>query len=672
MKLFDKRPLCLACSAALLLSFVFAYAGLYAVFAAAVCAAAALAVFLILKTVAKRTVITVCAAVLVMCAVFGVYLSGIKSVATGETVHVSGYVLPDGENIYTQIYKITRADGKPVNVKAVAYVEGDPAPDYAEFEADVSFSEYEGYDRYFYKSKGVLFSAEFSSFSLTGKTRRSVSYYAGKARDFAAACLYRVSDNAGILCRLFLGIKDGAPQSFLSDMKTLGVSHLLAVSGLHVTALLAGIDFVLTKIAGKSRAKYVILSCIAVVYMAVTGFTGSVVRASLMYLLSRLSLITGRKDDPVTSLTVAAFVIIAVNPPSVFDIGFLLSFFAALGIIVAGAPAAKYIEEKLPGKIKFLKCVTSPVIITLSVLLFTLPVAAFSYGKLAYGAILYNLVTAPFAAILLYMCPYLIMFSYVPYLGRGLGLMADGLCSVLVKLVHFLAGHHVPSVSVSYPFVIPLIAVFVSAAAVLAVFSKKRLHYLCIALAFILAFSSFAAVFSLTEARRTAIIVSAGKYGDYAAVLEHGKCTVFDFTSGSADGFYPLCEKLLSLGITRADYVLAAEPASRHLQSVIRVCSYFDIDNIYAPSGIADELSEFCGKDVIKTDGLTQNYGGATFAVLKNARIIYVGDAVYCDVAGENLSRFKTVVAGSKAEKKTGSDYYMKDFDKVLVIYTDE
>lgn len=607
MRLFEKRPLCLACTASLILSFLFMYAGIYAVIGAAAAFAVLAVVFVLLKTKAKRTVLVLCAAVLVMCSSFLVYHTGIKSVPVGKAVHVSGYILPERENGYTRIIKITKADGKPVNIKAAARMDENRFDDFAEFEADAVLTDYKGYDESRYRSRGVMFSAELSSLEAVGKTHKNVLYYANSLRRFLSSRLYRECDSAGILCRLFLGIEEGAPRGFLSDMRTLGTSHLLAVSGLHVTALLAGADFVLARTAGRRRGTYVVLSCAALVYMAVTGFTGSVVRASVMYLLSRLSLITERRNDPVTSLTVAAFVIVAVNPASVYDVGFLLSFFAALGIITAGAPAVKYTEEKLPARLKFIKAVVSPVIITLSVLLFTLPVAAFSYGKLAVGAVIYNLAVSLFAVVLLYACPYLILFSFVPYLGRGLGLMADGLCTVFVKLTRLLASRPLPSVSVSYPFVIPLIAVFVCVCAVFAVFSKKRLHYLCIALAFILTFSAFAAIFSLTEAQKTVIMVSEGKYGDYAAVLDHGKCTVYDFTSGGIDGFYPLCQKLLSRGVTRADYVLLSDPSSRHLQSVIRVCEYFDISEIYAPQEIADDLSLFCGREVTAADVKSKN-----------------------------------------------------------------
>ena len=133
----------------------------------------------------------------------------------------------------------------------------------------------------------------------------------------------------------------------------------------------------------------------------------------------------------------------------------------------------------------------------------------------------------------------------------------------------------------------------------------------------------------MTEAQKTAIMVSAGKYGDYVAVLDSGKCTVFDFTTGSADGFYPLCKELLARGVTRADYVLAAEPSSRHLQSIIRVCSYFDIDDIYAPADIADGLSAFCGKSVIKTDGAAEKYKNALLEKDGGELFLSVGDAAY-------------------------------------------
>ena len=602
MRLFDKRPLCFACTAALLFALLFAYTGIHATIAAAAVCAAGFVLIFALKYRYRKTLAVVFSAVLVISASFFVFFIT-SSVTEYDGAEVCGYVLPYSENEYTQIYKITKINGKPANIKAVAAVDTVRADGFAEFTAKASLKKYGGIYEDTYKSKGIYYSVDYSGFELTGKTHKDISYYADAVRNFAAGCLYRVSDNAGILCRVFLGVSDNVPQSFSSDMRQLGLSHLLAVSGLHVTALLFGADLVLRRTAGKNKVNYIILSCIALVYMLVTGLTGSVVRASLMYLISRVSYITGRKNDPVTSLTFAAFIIVAVNPLSVYDLGFILSVTATLGIIVAGAPLSAFINGKLPSKLGFLKPVISGVLVTLSALLFTLPAAAVSYGKINVGAVLYNLIAAPLVTVILYACPYAVIFSAVPFVGRGIGLFCDGICSVLVSAVRFFADKPTPSVSVAYPFVIPLVIAAVASAAVFAVFTKKKLPYICVALSFILVFSAFAAVFSLTYAKKTVIMVSQGNRGDYAAVISGGKCTVFDLTSGGSDGFYALTEKLLSVGIVGADYVLPHGSTARHIQSLYKNRAYFDINDIYAPTSAAEYAQQLVGRSVKETDG---------------------------------------------------------------------
>jgi competence protein ComEC len=677
MRLFEKRPLCFACSAALLLCLLFAHAGIYAVIITAAVCAAGLCAALIFKSRHRRTLVILFIAVLLSCSTFSVYFIFSRT-AECEGAKIQGYVLPYSENDYTQIYKITQINGKPANIKAVS-VGTKNASGYAEFEATADLSPYGGVNASLYRSRGILYSAEISEFQTTGKIHRGVTYYADSLRAFLAGRFYMISDNAGILCRIFLGVADGAPDDFVSDMRTLGLSHLLAVSGLHVTALLAGLDFLLSRIFGKNKANYVVLAVFALLYMVVTGLSGSVIRASLMYLISRVSLLSGRKNDGATSLMFAALVIVLINPASSYDVGFLLSVTATLGIVTAGVPLSSYLSGRLPAKLGFLKPVISAVLITASALLFTLPVAASSYGKLAYGAVLYNLIAAPLVTVLLYACPYALLFSFIPFAGRVIGLFCDGICSVLVSTVRFFAQNSPPSVSVLYPFVIPLICVFAAALFVCAVLTKKKRVYICLAISFILVFSLFASVFSLTYNKKAVIIVSPGKYGDYVAVTEGGNCTVFDCTSGAVDGFYPLSQKLLSLGVTHADYVIVSDPSARHVQSLVRACSYFDIDGIYTPSEVK-ELSELlCKRSVTANDEISQTYGKATVTALTGMRFISVSDGVYCfgedDADTGYVKRFKIAVYGSGMAEgeltEAAVTHYIKKSEGIKVIYVD-
>lgn len=680
MKLFANRPLCLACTAALIVSFFAAYMNIYAGAAVAVLILS-VSLFLILRRGCdRRGAAVVCIACALMLGSCLVYRALTPAAESASDTAAKGYLLPGGDG-YERICVITELDGKAVNVRAAAYCPDLYAPDYSEFEAALSLSPCGGADAARYKSKGVFYTAWFSSFETTGELHKDPTYYANLLRRKAADRFYLISDNAGIICRVFLGIRDDTPKGFSSDINRLGVSHLLAVSGLHVTALLFGAEYVLRKISGKNRVNYIIMSVLALLYAAVTGFTGSVVRAAIMYLMSRASLVFKRDNDSVTSLLFAAFVIILVNPPSAFDTGFLLSFTATLGIIAAGAPASKFVLSKLNKKLAFLGKPLSALIITLSALIFTLPVQAYSGGKLAYGALLYNLLTVPVVTVLLYLCPYALILSFVPFLGRGAGLLCDGLCGLLTKLASVLAGTAPPAVSVSYPFVFPLIAVFAALAAVLAIFSRKRIHYLCLCLAFIIIFSSFALIFTLTARQKTAIIISPGKKGDYAAIIKDGECTVFDFTDGSPDGFYPLCGKLLSLGYTRAALVCAGEPDAGSMQNALYLCTRFDFDEIRAPEKLCPYLSDMSGISVSPYGENGDEIGGAKLTIIGGSRFVSTDGAVFCaeadPVTAQYALRFGKIIYGSAADgekrlPRNDGTVFVEYNEGLITIYADD
>lgn len=680
MRLFDKRPLCFACAAALILSPVFAYAGLFSVYAAlavcAVCAAVSFFLFPAARRVLLVTVTTVC----VVAVSFLVCHRRTAGVPVGDEVTVSGYLMKDSENDGTRIVNITEIDGRRVSVRAAQRAEGGSA--FEEFTASAVLSRYSGVNASYYRGKGVDFSAELSGAVFTGRYHKGVRYFAERIRGAAERCFYRVSDEGGILSRVFLG-SSSAPPGFTSDMRSLGLSHLLAVSGLHVTALLLGLDLILGKLLPGKRAKGVILAAAALLYAAVTGFSGSVLRASVMYLIMSLAPVLIRRDDRPTTLCAAAVLIITASPSSVFDTGFLLSFTATLGIITVGLPVSRAAEKRYGEKRRFLRRIVSSSALTASALLFTLPVVAFTYGRLAPGALFFNLFFPPLVAIILYVCPYILIFSRVPLLGRGLGLFCDGICSVLKAAARFFSGR-APSVSVRFLFVIPLILTFAAVLAVMSFITKKTRAYIAAFLAFCVVFSAFAAAFFLTFSKRTVIMISTDKYGDTVAVASGGKATVYDFSTGGGRGFYPLAEALLRRGITHADYVLCAEPTDRHLQSAVRIAAYFDVDSVCLPEKLEKPAEMLLHENVTPLRG-SGRFGAAEFRISGETRLLRIGGSVYCGELGENdvppFSGGKTVY-GSRVKAGVlpdvpGRTYRVPEYDgksadgAVTVIYLD-
>ena len=141
---------------------------------------------------------------------------------------------------------------------------------------------------------------------------------------------------AGVVNAITTGDKSGLAGNIKRAFSTSGVSHLLAISGLHLTILVSLIGaFLNDEFYAVRRFVKPIFSIITTVFiMLITGMGYSVMRAGIMLLIMNFSLLSGRGRNSVNSLMIAGTVIIFLNPYAVFDVGFELSFFATLGSFI--------------------------------------------------------------------------------------------------------------------------------------------------------------------------------------------------------------------------------------------------------------------------------------------------------------------------------------------------
>ncbi|MDP1707154.1 MAG: ComEC/Rec2 family competence protein, partial [bacterium] len=149
---------------------------------------------------------------------------------------------------------------------------------------------------------------------------------------------------AAFLSGVMLGDRDEFSKEFLNKLSISGTMHLTALSGLHMTILifLALAVFSAVFVGKRHTAFYATFVTIAL-FVAMTGFKVSAIRASLMAFLVGFSKQSSRTYSPRNAIALAASVITAWNPKApVFDLGFQLSFIATLAIIY-GAPVIKRI-----------------------------------------------------------------------------------------------------------------------------------------------------------------------------------------------------------------------------------------------------------------------------------------------------------------------------------------
>ena len=149
-------------------------------------------------------------------------------------------------------------------------------------------------------------------------------------------------DTAGFAKALLLGDRTGLDYKTETDFQISGISHIIAVSGLHIS-ILFGLIYFLT---GRNRFLTVLIGVpAAVLFAAVAGFSPSVTRATLMQILLVLSLILNKEYDGLTALAFSALSMLVINPMVITSVSFQLSFACMAGILLFSEPIRLWLME---------------------------------------------------------------------------------------------------------------------------------------------------------------------------------------------------------------------------------------------------------------------------------------------------------------------------------------
>ena len=150
------------------------------------------------------------------------------------------------------------------------------------------------------------------------------------------ACLPLSTESIEFLNATITGNASMISENQRLKYSTSGLAHILALSGLHVGIITFFIAFILYPLdfIGWRKIRYIITICILWGYAIMTGLSPSVTRAVIMASVFLIAHILQRHHSPFNSLCLAAIIILAVAPNSLYDIGFQLSFCAVLSILL--------------------------------------------------------------------------------------------------------------------------------------------------------------------------------------------------------------------------------------------------------------------------------------------------------------------------------------------------
>ena len=237
--------------------------------------------------------------------------------------------------------------------------------------------------------------------------------------------------NAGSLSAMVLGDKRGLDEEIKELYQENSISHLLSISGLHISLLGGAVFLFLRRLKVSFRFPLIASSIILIIYGAFTGFSVSTSRAVIMMSVLFISFVIGKSYDLPSGLALAALILIVINHRAIYQSGFLLSFFAVIGIFYI-MPELLYIFKvdiyHKKGIIKGLHLLLASIISSISIILATLPIVLNNFYEVSLTGIILNVIVIPLMSLVV----------ITGLIGGFVALVSETMGSFLLGITHYI------------------------------------------------------------------------------------------------------------------------------------------------------------------------------------------------------------------------------------------
>ncbi|MEI6133066.1 MAG: DNA internalization-related competence protein ComEC/Rec2 [Bacillota bacterium] len=363
--------------------------------------------------------------------------------------------------------------------------------------------------------------------------------------------------NAALLNSMLIGYTDDLDQETKQDFSDSGLSHLMAVSGMNVTFVLIPILF-LSKLFGVKRKRSGIVGLFSlIVFIFITGFAASIVRASIMAAVILVAKMIDRESDFGTSIALASIIMIVVNPMIVFDLGFQFSFSATIGIVIMGGKLSNWMQHK-----RLAKPLAEVLSVTLAAQLAVLPIMVNYFNQISLISVISNLLVVPLSGLITVLGFILAGFSQIIILSNPLAIFEN----LLLELVRAVANYSalVPGAVMKIPDfgVVGTLIYFLLLGGIFnfRLLSKRVKNQKLIIIVLIIALIILGVNF--TSSKELSINVFDVGQGDCILVTTpNGRHVMIDTGDGKTD----VSKILFGMGISSLDAVVLTHPHNDHI-----------------------------------------------------------------------------------------------------------
>ncbi len=290
--------------------------------------------------------------------------------------------------------------------------------------------------------------------------------------------LYKENENA-FLKGILLGDSSDLEDEIKDNFKHSSMSHVLAISGMHVSYVMIGVQLILDKVLNSRKLKNYMMIGILGFFVMVTGMAPSCLRACIMSVMLLLSQNFYRKNNFYVTILFTFLLLLLINPYNIFSVGMWLSFGGTLGIVLFHKFLKRFIECKFKIKSKFLKSFLGVFLVSFSAQILILPIMIYCFNTISFTFFVSNLLIYFLVGPLLalgYMS--LILGAILLPIGKFLAIFEQFLILILFKIAQICSMLPFSKIYVATPDFWQIILYYIVLTALIYLFQTRKIKFL--------------------------------------------------------------------------------------------------------------------------------------------------------------------------------------------------
>jgi competence protein ComEC len=399
--------------------------------------------------------------------------------------------------------------------------------------------------------------------------------------DFIRTSMPEVQESS-VLTALLIGDQKRIPVELAAAYTRAGVNHILSISGFHVGIISYFIVLIALLLVTRSevlalrfnlRRSVLLLSLPSMLfYLLLTGSAPATARSVIMLAAFVLALYAERETDPLNALLLAGFLLVAVNPPTLFDISFQLSFLALWGIVVFVPP---FMERYVHTSRNWLRQLLQFIAASCAASFATAVPVLFAFNQASLNGIVSNFLIVPllgYGAVLAGFCALPFVYLFPPFahlllwIAAKMVLLSNWLI-VLFAALPVIRFHGITALDML------LFLIFMG---VVTFFQRRRVKLFLCALLPVLAVAAHLASSPAGDGRLHITMLSVGQAESLLVRLPDGGTVLVDgggylHDTGRDFGERTLAPALFKLGVRRIDHLILTHRHPDHIGGLLYV-----------------------------------------------------------------------------------------------------